>query len=149
MHASDSPPATIPPSLLTTPDIILCNEGNKSIALLELTCPLDSVEHLNSARDRKQGKKEYQEIQSEFDHLGLPCFYDTIELSVLGHYFPSSFPSSLSSFQNCVNFIQSEIKIAKSSCRHILYLDAVASISSSRRIFLARDCQEWSGNLER
>ena len=40
------------------PDIVLYNEGNNSIALLELTCPLDSVEHLNFARDRKQEKRE-------------------------------------------------------------------------------------------
>ena len=56
------------------------------MALLELTCPLDSIEHLKSARDRKQGKREYQELQSEFDCQGIPCFYDTIEISVLGHY---------------------------------------------------------------
>jgi len=72
------------------------------VALLELTCPLDLIHHLNSARDRKQGNKEYQELQSEFDCLGIPCIYDTIELSVLGHYLPAS----LSSFVNCDNFIQ-------------------------------------------
>ena len=56
------------------PDIVLYNERSNSAALLELTYPLDSIDHLNSARDRKQGKKEYQEQQSE---LGLPCVYDT------------------------------------------------------------------------
>ena len=59
MCASDSQQATIPPSLLLTPyhpDIVL-NERNTSVALLELTCPLDSVKHHESARDRKQEKK--------------------------------------------------------------------------------------------
>ena len=99
---------SIPPSLLITayrPDIVIYNQINNSVALLELTCPLDSVHHLEPARERKQGKTEYQQILSEFDRLGIPCSYHTIELSVLGHYLPSS----LSSFQNCVNFIQNQI----------------------------------------
>ena len=40
------------------------------------------------------------------------------EQSVLGHYLTSS----LSPFQNCVNFIQSKIMISKPSCRHFLSL---------------------------
>ena len=102
MRPSDSPQATIPPSLLITsyrPDIVFYNESSNSVALLELTCLLDSIEHLKSARDQKQGKREYQELQSEFDCHGIPCCYDTIEISVLGHYLPVS----LSSFMNCVN----------------------------------------------
>ena len=91
MCVSDSPQATISPSLLITsycPDTVFYNESSNSVALLELTsvtCPLDSVEHLKSARDRKQGKREYQELQSEFDRQRIPCFYDTIEISVLSH----------------------------------------------------------------
>ena len=142
MRASDSPQTTIPPSLLITPyrpDIVIYNQINNSVALLELTCPLDSVYHLESARERKQRKTEYQQILSEFDRLGIPCSYYTIELSVLGHYLPSS----LSSFQNCVNFIQNEITMTRSNCRRIFDLAAVASISSSRRIFMAKDCKEW------
>jgi len=69
--------------------------------MLELTCPLDSVDNLQSARERKQGKQEYLEIQSKLDRLGVSCFYSTIELSVLGHYLTSS----LSSLQSCINFI--------------------------------------------
>ena len=110
MRASDSPQTTIPPLLLITPyrpDIVIYNQMNNSVALLELTCPLDSVHHLESARERKQKKTEYQQILLEFDRLGILCSYYTIELSVLGHYLPSS----LSSFQNCVNFIQNEITI--------------------------------------
>ena len=66
------------------PDIVIYNQINnsRSVALLELTCPLDSVHHLESARDCKQGKTEYQQILSEFDRLGIPCSYYTIELSV-------------------------------------------------------------------
>ena len=144
MRASDSPQTTIPPSLLIThycPDIVIYNQMNNSVALLELTCPLDSVHHLESARERKQKKTEYQQILSEF--VGILCSYYTIELSVLGHYLPSS----LSSFQNCVNFIQNEITMTCSNCRRIFDLAAVVSISSSRRIFMAKDCTEWSVEL--
>ena len=57
MYASASPQATIPPSLITTPyhsDIVICNESTNtysSVVLLELMCPLDSIQHLESARD--------------------------------------------------------------------------------------------------
>jgi len=127
--------------LLSTPyhpDIVIYNDRTNLVALLELTCPLDSLDHLESARDHKQGKQEYQQILSEFDQLGVPCFYDTIEMSVLGHYLTSS-----SSLQNCVNFIQKGTVMMKLHCRKILDLVAVVSISSSRRILKARDCQEW------
>jgi len=63
--------------------------------MLELTCPLDSSHHLEAARDRKQGEMEYLEIMSEFD---------TLELSVLGHYLLLS----LASLKSCVNCIQGE-----------------------------------------
>jgi len=57
----------------------------------------------------------------------------------LGHYLTSS----LSSLQSCINFIK-EGSVSKSSCRSILDLAAFISISSSRRIFLVKDCPEWS-----
>jgi len=56
------------------------------VALFELTCPL---QHLESARDHKQLKEEYLQILSELDRLGVSSQYDTIEISVLGHYLPS------------------------------------------------------------
>ena len=43
----------------------------------------------------------------------------------------------------CINFIK-EGSMSQSSCRSILDLAASTSISSSRRIFLAKDCPEWS-----
>ena len=74
------------------------------VALLELTCPLDSIHHLESARDRKQSKEEYHQLLSEFDRLGVPCFYDTVELSVLGHYLQSSLSSLYSELCPTTNF---------------------------------------------
>ena len=125
MRASDCPQSTIPPFLLITPywpDLVIFNQSNNSVAVLELTCPLDSVQNLesDSARECKQGKNEYQEIQSEFDRLGVRCFYSTIELSVLGHYLSPS----LSSFPNCTNFVDETTMISKSSCRRVFDLAA-------------------------
>ena len=63
------------------------------MALLELTCPLDSMQHLEAARNRKQSKEEYLQILPELDRLGFLSHYDTIDLSVLGHYLPSTLTS--------------------------------------------------------
>ena len=56
MRASESPQGTIPSLLMVTsyrPDIVIHNVTSNSVALLELTCPLDSMQHLESARDHK------------------------------------------------------------------------------------------------
>ena len=58
-HANHCPQSTISSSLLITsyrPDIVLYNSQSSSVALLELTCPLDSNHHIESARARKQKK---------------------------------------------------------------------------------------------
>jgi len=90
MHASES---SLRPSLLMVtpyrPDIVLYSEIDHTVALLELTCPQDSFQQLESTRDCKQSKEEYLQILSELDHLGVNSQYGTIEISVLGHYFPS------------------------------------------------------------
>ena len=100
MRASESPQGTVPISLVVTSyhqDIVIHHITNNSIALLELTCPLDSNQHLEAARDCKQSKQEYLQILSELDRLGIPSNYDTVEISVLGHYLPSTLTSLLKS----------------------------------------------------
>jgi len=77
--SSTSNSSSIFPGMSYYPDIVLYNESSNLVAMLELTCPLDSVDHLNSARVQKQEKREYQELQSELDHLGIPCIYDTVK----------------------------------------------------------------------
>jgi len=138
MRASESPQGTVPSSLMVTsyrPDIVIHNVINNTVALLELTCPLDSAQHLEAARDRKQSKWEYLQILSELGRLGIFSLYDTIELSVLGHYLPST----LSSLHKTVH--QS---VSKLSCRKVLDKAAGFSISASQRIFLARERLEWT-----
>jgi len=141
LRATESPQGTIPSSLLITPycpDIIIYNEASNSVALLELTCPLNTSQHLKSARDNKQSKEDYLQILSELDRLRIPSYYDTIELSVLGYYLPSS----LIALQNTVNFIDQ--KVYKSRCRKLFADCAGIAISALRGIFLARDCTEWT-----
>ena len=61
-RACEAPQATIPTSILITPyhpDIVVYNSQVHSVTMLELTCPLDSAHHLESARNRKQSKVEY------------------------------------------------------------------------------------------
>jgi len=143
LRASESPHGTIPSSLMITPyrpDIVIYNESCNTVALLELTCPLDTFQNLQSARDRKQSKEEYLQILSELDRLGISSHYDTIELSVLGHYLPPS----LTALYSTINLFDQ--LIPKSRCRKLLEEAAGIAISASRKIFLARDCPEWTNN---
>jgi len=91
LQASVSPPATISSEVMLTsyhPDLVFYNTATKSIALLELTCPLDSIHHLKSARSREQNKLEYQQLLADLDRLNIANYYETLEISVLGHYHP-------------------------------------------------------------
>ena len=128
--------------MLTTsyrPDIVVFNSQVSSVALLELTCPLDSVHHIQSACSRKQSKVEYLQLLAEFDCLRVPNYYETIEITVLGHYQPASVNNLLS----LIDFSCPGSTTSKSLVRKMLYDAACRSISSLQRIFLARSCQEW------
>ena len=60
-----------------------------SVALLELTFPLDFTHHLESAGDQKQRKEEYLPIYQNLNIYEFPVSYnsnETTELSVLDHY---------------------------------------------------------------
>ena len=102
-QATEAPQATIPISILTTPyrpDTVIFNSQLSSIALLDLTCPLDSVHHKQSAHSKKQSKVEYLQLLAEFDHLKIPSYYETVEITALGHYQPASVNNLL----NLINF---------------------------------------------
>ena len=139
MRASESPVSTIPSFLMVMPyrpDTVLYNEMSNSVTLLELTCPLDSFQHPESARDQKQSKEEYLQILSELDCIGVSSQYDTIEVSynVLGHYFPSSLKTLF-----CIGNIFNQSEISRKCSRNF-------SILASRKILLARDCPELTHN---
>ena len=68
MRANESPQGTIPPLLMATPyrpDIVIHNKTCNSVKSLELTCPLDSMQHLEAVRDFKQSEEEYLQILAE------------------------------------------------------------------------------------
>ena len=65
---SEGPQATVPPDLLITsymPDIVAHNSEASTVALLELICLLDSENHLQAARSRKQSKVKYLQLLAE------------------------------------------------------------------------------------
>ena len=114
LQASVSPPATIPPEVMLTyyrPDLVFFNTATKSIALLELTCPSDSIHHLESARSRKQNKLEYQELLADLDRLNITNYYKTLEISVLGHYHPFCVTNLL----NLLQFLHQNLQVSKTS----------------------------------
>ena len=129
------------PSIVTLyrTDIAIHYESSNMVALLKLACPLDSIQHLESARYCKQSKQDYLQILPELKRLGIPCYYNTIERSVLGHYLHSS----LSSLHNALSFIQQATTISMSQCRMLLDEVAGLSIFSSRKMFLAKNCAQW------
>jgi len=81
---------------------VLYNSQSPSITQLEIICPLDSAQLIQAAQDRKQNKIEYLQLLAEFDHLNIPNYYKTIEISVLGHYQPSTIKIMLS----LLNFVE-------------------------------------------
>ena len=109
---------------------MLHNSQSLSAALLELTCPLDSNHHIKSARARKQRKTEYLQLLAEFDRLNVTNYYDTIEITVLGHYQVSSIKNLL----NLLKFVHPDIDSPKSAVKNWLDDAAFASISASQRI---------------
>ena len=110
-----------------------------SILLFELTCPLDSAHHLEQARSRKQNKAEYHQILSELDRLNVTNFYETLEISVLGHF--QQF--SVTNTYNVLHFIDKDINITRSLVRWMLDDASKVCMTASQRIFMARDCREW------
>lgn len=141
-RSCESPPATIPTTIMVTayrPDIVVFNTDTSAVALLELTCPLDSSHHLEAARSRKQSKVEYHQILAELDRLEYPNYYETLEVSVLGHYQRFSVKNIL----NLLDFIQPDLLLARVAVQKMLDMAAKRCISASQRIFMAKKCSEW------
>jgi len=140
---NDSPPETIPSTVLITPyrpDIVIYNRLTSSMGIIELTCPLDSLQHLESARTRKQFKPEYVQLLAELDRLMISHCYRTVEVSVLGHFLPNS----IFAIKDVINFTQQVPFFSKTSARGLLTEMASASISASQRIFYGRNSKEWT-----
>ena len=136
LRAEDNPPATIPPSVLSTPlrpDLVF-QENQNTVRILELTVPTNTPEGLRNAQDRKQNKTEYCILLSDLEDKGWTVSYDTIEIGSLGH------------FTNCT----SEAIVRTLPLEHIqstnrtLQEAAKTAISCSQQIFLAHKQLEWN-----
>jgi len=113
-------------------DIVAYNSQVHGIALLELTCQLDSVHHWN-----QQGIRSNINLSiCKLYRLKFTNYYQTIEISSLGHY-------QLASIGNYLNFIQPFHYFSRSPTRKCLDDAAYQNILASERIFLARNCKEW------
>ena len=134
-RAVESPPATVPPSLISTParpDI--CIVEDKNVTILELTVPWNSTSSISNARNRKQNKSNYQFLASDFHQLGFQVQLLTIAIGCLGLYTDQAYASL-----KCA-----APKSSSKDRRVVLERASKVAISGSHTIFRARSIPEWS-----
>ena len=113
---NDSPPDTIPSTVLFTPyrpDVVIYSKQSSFIGIIKLSCPLDSIQHIESACNRKLVKPEYMQLMVELDRLNVSHCYRTVEVSVLGHFQSSS----IIAIKDMVNFTQQVLPFSKGDAR--------------------------------
>jgi len=86
------------------------------------------LQHLESARTRKQFKPERVQLLAELDRLMISHCYRTVEVSVLGHFLPNF----IFAIKDVINFTQQVPSFSKASARGLLIEMANASISASQ-----------------
>jgi len=117
---NDSTPETIPSTVLVTPyqpDIAFYNIHSSLMGIIELTCPLDSVQHIKSDYDQKQSKSEYWQLGS----AGPFAYYKTVEVSVLGHFQYSYVAFSPSEYFYCLKLVLHDFKVRSPGCWFLLH----------------------------
>ena len=77
--------------------------------LIQSIIVLGRKEYFEQGRSRKQNKAEYLQILSELDRLNVTNFYETLEISVLGHF--QQF--SVTNTYNVLHFIDKDINITR------------------------------------
>ena len=90
------------------------------MALLNLTCPLDSDHHLESPRYHKQNKVDYQQMLAELGQLDFPYYYETLEAS-----------DSVKNVLNLLHFIHPDVSIPRATVQQILHTAARKCVSAS------------------
>ena len=132
--ASENPPATVPPSLVSTtarPDMVII-DGSK-ITLLELTIPHNSPESLRAAHIRKQSKVNYGCVLSDLERSGFTSDLVTLEIGSLGHW-----------RFNLATQLASHLELPKAVVKSVLDNAAKVSIAGSHQLFLARHDKHWA-----
>jgi len=74
LQASEGPQATVPSNLSITsyrPNIVVYNSEASSVALLKLTCHLDSIHYIEAARSIKQNKTGFLQLLVEFELISI------------------------------------------------------------------------------
>ena len=137
LQANDNPPATIPPSILSTalrPGMAAVWHGKRSIHLLELTIPNNSITGLQEANFRKRNKQEYLSLVGYLECLGCLVRYTTIELGSLGHFLQTA-NDAISYFLPAMD---------RCDIKKILIRSSKITISAcSHQIFMAHKCSYW------
>ena len=133
-RAHDSPPATIPPnlvSMLARPNIaIICNQ---SVIILELTICGNNKIAMNKACMFKRNKPNYIQLIGDLERLGKPTKYVTIEIGALGHH----------SLQNREELARVVGNISELQWRSILDDAGKIAVNASHTIFLSRKSKSW------
>ena len=84
---------------------------------------------------RKQNKPNYLQFLA---HLQISNYYETVEISVLRHYHPSS----IQNIKRLTDFIQPSVT-STSTISQILDSAARISVISFQKIFMAQNCCIW------
>ena len=136
-RAHDSPPATIPPSLISTsdgPDVAIIY--NQSIIIIELTICGNNKVAMDKACAFKRNKPNYIHLIGDLKRIGKPTKYVTvtIEIRALGHH----------SFQTWKDLVHVVRNISKLQWRSILDDAGKIVINAFQTIFLSSKSKTWN-----
>ena len=139
VRASDTPHATIPPSILSTsarPDLVAMSNKEKKFQILELTICTNTDKNFASARSFKHSKPNYIQLVADLKMKGYTVMFDTLEIGSLGHW-------SINTQNALDRFIKDTCNPQRSVTRRILQDASKISISTSQTIFFARKSTPW------
>ena len=85
---------------------------------------------MQSAREQKQNKVECLQLLAELDRLNICNFYETLKVSVLGHYHRFC-------VKNLLHFIHQDTPVSKSVLQQTLDDASQLCVTALQRIFLA------------
>ena len=136
-RALDNPPSTVPLSIVPTtarPDIVIIQD--KTIKLLELTVPANTVTHITNARMRKQSKQNYIALTNDLEVAVFFAVLDTLEIGSLGHF-----------TKEAITTIQTILPTqTRRSIANLLSELSKVAVACSAHIFQARCSTDWNPN---
>jgi len=109
---------------------------DKTIKLLELTVPTNTVENITSAQMRKQTKPNYIALTNDIEAVGFSVDLDTLEVGSLGHFTKEA----ITTFKAILP-MQNRQPISK-----LLFELSKIAVACSANIFQARRNTNWNSN---